>query len=77
MKSDDICGGDACIANTRIAVWHLEEMRRAGATEADTLRAFPQLTPLDLTNAWAYVESNQAEIDALIEDNAQAIQEQA
>lgn len=77
VKPDYVCGGDARIANTRITVWHLEEMRRAGVTDAGILRAFPQLTPLDLSNAWAYVVSNLSEIEALIEDNAQAIEEQA
>ena len=28
-----VCGGDLCVAGTRIPVWLLEAMRRDGATE--------------------------------------------
>lgn len=76
-KTPGVCGGDARIVRTRIPVWHLEEMRRHGKTDADILRAFPQLTAIDLANAWAYVASNTPEIDALILDNDQAVTEEA
>jgi uncharacterized protein (DUF433 family) len=74
-KTPGISGGDACVVRTRIPVWHLEEMRRNGKTDAEILRAFPQLTAIDLANAWTYAASNQAEIEILIQDNAQAMTE--
>lgn len=74
-KTPGVSGGDARIVRTRITVWHLEEMRRNGKSDADILRAFPQLTAIDLANAWAYAASNTTEIEALIQDNAQAMTE--
>ncbi len=47
-KDADICGGDACIARTRVPVWVLEQARRLGATEADLFADYPSLTAADL-----------------------------
>jgi uncharacterized protein (DUF433 family) len=74
-KTPGVCGGDARIVRTRITVWFLEEMRRAGVSEAEILRRYPQLTATDLANAWAYVAARTTEIDALITDNEQAMVE--
>ena len=61
-----VCGGDACIAATRIPIWLLEQMRRLGVSEADILYSYPTLRAEDLVNAWAYVNVNSAEIDRAI-----------
>jgi uncharacterized protein (DUF433 family) len=67
-----VCGGEPCIANTRIPVWVLEQGRRLGTSEAELLRAYPTLRAEDLTNAWAYVRSHLAEIDEQIRANEEA-----
>jgi len=64
-----ICGGLPCIVRTRIPVWVLEQARRLGTSEADLLRCYPNLHAEDLTNAWAYVRSHQAEIEQQIREN--------
>ena len=64
-----VAGGVACIARTRIPIWLLEQTRRLGATEADLLRAYPSLRAVDLTNAWAYVQTYPNEIDEAITEN--------
>ncbi len=64
-----VVGGAACIRQTRIAVWMLEQARRLGISEADLLRNYPNLTAQDLANAWNYVRSHQAEIEAYIAAN--------
>ena len=64
-----VVGGAACIRNTRIAVWMLEQARRLGISEADLLRNYPGLTAQDLANAWDYARSHQAEIEAAIKAN--------
>lgn len=64
-----VSGGDACIAGTRIAVWTLEQARRLGASDAELLRSYPQLSAEDLANAWAYVRANRDGIDRQIRDN--------
>ena len=62
----DVMGGAPCITRTRIPVWLLEQARRLGTTEADLLRDYPTLTVQDLANAWNFVRSHRAEIDAQI-----------
>ncbi len=48
----DVCGGEPCIARTRIPVWLLEQARRLGKTKAELLAAYPTLRAADLANAW-------------------------
>jgi uncharacterized protein (DUF433 family) len=40
-KTPKVCGGQACIANTRIPVWVLVEARRLGYSDADLLTSYP------------------------------------
>src|SRR5712692_5552758 len=68
----DVCGGAPCIVRTRIPVWLLEQARRLGATEQALLTAYPSLRAEDLVNAWAYVRSHPADIQAQIRDNETA-----
>ncbi len=64
-----VSGEAACIVRTRIPVWVLEQARRLGTSEADLLLAYPSLRATDLANAWAYVHSYLAEINAAIAEN--------
>ncbi len=64
-----VCGGEACIRMTRIAVWMLEEARRACASEADLLADYPVLTHEDLETAWQYVSTHREEIENAIRAN--------
>lgn len=64
-----VCGGEACIRNTRIAVWMLEEARRAGAGDADLMADYPDLSREDLEAAWQYVASHVEEIGSAIRAN--------
>ena len=50
----EVMGGDDCIRNTRIPVWALVSAKGQGATDAEILEAYPSLTSLDLTAAWAH-----------------------
>jgi uncharacterized protein (DUF433 family) len=68
-STPDVCGGDPCIAGTRIPVWVLEQYRRLGSSEADLLRSYPSIRAEDLVNAWSYVQSHQVEIDRQIMDH--------
>ena len=67
-----VCGGEPCIARTRIPVWLLEQARQLGSSEADVLRAFPTLRARDLVNAWAYVDTHREEIEQQIRENEEA-----
>jgi uncharacterized protein (DUF433 family) len=68
-KTPGVCGGDACVGNTRIPVWTLVNYRRLGATDAEILKDYPTLRLSDLKNAWAYAEANAEEIEANIQEN--------
>jgi len=68
-----VCGGDPCIAGTRIAVWVLEQARRQGVSESELLADYPTLSAQDLANAWSYVRSHRDEIDQQIRRNEDAV----
>lgn len=63
-----VCGGRACIRNTRIPVWTIVEAKRIGLTDLELLKNFQGLTAEDITNAMRYYEGHKAEIDADIAD---------
>ena len=58
-----VCGGSACIQNTRIPVWLLVSFRRMGSTDEDLLSDYPGLRAENLANAWKYAELNPLEMD--------------
>ena len=69
QNTPGVCGGRACIRNTRITVWGLVNSRRLGASDEQILQSIAGLTPEDLHAAWDYVAKHPAEIDADIRDN--------
>ena len=62
-------GVAACIVQTRIPVWILEQARSLGATDANLLIAYPSLRAEDLATAWAYVRTHTEEVTLLIVEN--------
>jgi len=64
-----VCGGEACIRMTPIAVWMLEEARRAHASDADLLAGYPDLTREDLEASWQYISTHAEEIETAIRAN--------
>jgi uncharacterized protein (DUF433 family) len=73
-KTSNVCGGSACIANTRIPVWVLSQARHLGATESELLYDYPTLSAADLVNAWAYAEAFPNEIEIAIQENDAVLQ---
>jgi uncharacterized protein (DUF433 family) len=71
-KTPGVCGGDACIGNTRIPVWSLVCDRRLGCSDAELLKCYPHLTAADLVNAWAYADAYPEEIETAIRENEAA-----
>jgi uncharacterized protein (DUF433 family) len=65
-KTEGVCGGEACIDRTRIAVWILVEAQQLGISEAELLQDYPHITAADLVNAWAYAEAYPEEIATVI-----------
>ncbi len=68
-KNPQVMGGAACIRQTRIPVWLLEQARRQGVSEVDLLRNYPGLTAQDLVNAWDYADAQREEIENQIREN--------
>ena len=68
-RTPGVCGGEACIGMTRIAVWMLEDARRQGLSDAELLQDYPSLSAEDLSAAWAYAKTHDAEIEQCIKDN--------
>jgi uncharacterized protein (DUF433 family) len=69
QKTPGVCGGRACVRNTRITVWGLVNARQLGAKDDQLLDDIVGLTPDDLRVAWDYYRQNPAEIDEDIRDN--------
>ncbi|MBD1926996.1 DUF433 domain-containing protein [Trichocoleus sp. FACHB-90] len=67
-KTPGVCGGDACIAKTRIPVWVLVNARGLGISEAQLLYDYP-ISAADLANAWAYAKAYPQEIEIAIRMN--------
>jgi uncharacterized protein (DUF433 family) len=73
QKRPEVCGGDACIRNTRITVWGLVESRKLGMSDAEILKSIQGLTPADLEAAWEYYGQHTAEIDQALWENYAAM----
>jgi uncharacterized protein (DUF433 family) len=69
-KTPGVIGGEACIGNSRIAVWMLVQARRLAVTDQQLLTDFePPLTQAELDAAWDYYEKHGEEIDEAIRRN--------
>ncbi len=60
--------GEARIGDTKIAIWELVNAKELGCSDADLLQIYPQLTALDLANAWDYAEANADEISRTLQE---------
>lgn len=63
----EILMGKPCIKGTRIPVYVLLQKIAAGETEAELLKAYPQLSKADLTAVWEYAVRATAEEIVLAE----------
>lgn len=63
-----VCGGRACIRNTRIPVWSIVEAKQLGASDIELLQSFQGLTAEDITNAMRYYRDHKGEIESDIAD---------
>jgi len=70
VKADGICGGQAVIRGTRIAVWHIVGYYyKVGMSVENILAEWGYLKPAQIFSALAYYHDNQQEIDNVREQN--------
>lgn len=65
-KTPGVCGGNACVRDTRVPVWTLQRLKDLGRSDEQLLEDFPTLTPDDLPAAWDYVRLHPDEIRTAI-----------
>ena len=71
-KNPGVCGGEACIRNTRHTVAGLVQWRNLGLADARILEHHPDLTEADLQVAWSYYRQNMQEIDQAIREDEES-----
>lgn len=72
QKSPGVCGGDACIRNTRITVHGLVHYRQLGLSDQRILHTIQGLSQHDLAAAWEYYADHSTEIEDAIRLNEEA-----
>lgn len=71
VKTEGVCGGEAIIEETRIAVWHIVDyFYKAGMSVEDILADWDYLTPAQVFSALAYYHDNKEEIDRQRRENS-------
>lgn len=71
QKISDICGGEPCVAGTRVTVRTLTQLNRQGETVGQLANAF-NLELWQVEAALSYAKRNCEEIDELIRENERA-----
>jgi len=71
VKVEGVCGGEAVIEGTRIAVWHIAGYYyKLGMSAEEILSEWTYLTPAQVFSALAYYHDHKAEIDAVRDLNS-------
>jgi uncharacterized protein (DUF433 family) len=68
-KTPGVCGGEACIRDTRHTVSGLVQWKRLGLTNARILEHHPDLSLTDLEAAWDYFAQHPEEIEQSIRED--------
>jgi uncharacterized protein (DUF433 family) len=71
VKVEGVCGGEAIIEGTRIAVWHIVGYYyKVGMSVEDILADWNYLAPAQVFSALAYYHDHKEEIDRVREENS-------
>jgi len=71
VKIDGVCGGEAILEGTRIAVWHVVGYYyKVGMSAEEILAEWAYLTPAHVFSALAYYHDNKDEIDRVRRQNS-------
>ena len=66
VKTPGVCGGNACVENTRICVHDVIGLLQNGETVDSVTRQLPGMTRAQVYECLAYYEDHLAEIDYLV-----------
>jgi uncharacterized protein (DUF433 family) len=72
QRTPGVCGGEACIRNTRHTVSGLVAWRGLGLSDAQILEHHPDLSEADLLAAWSYDGQHSEEIDRAIKEDEES-----
>jgi len=71
VRIEGVCGGEAIIEGTRIAVWHVVDYYyRVGLSVEEILLDWDALAPAQVFDALAYYHDHREEIDRLRWENS-------
>ena len=71
VKVNGVCGGEAIIEGTRIAVWHIVGYYyKVGMSVEEILAEWDYLTPAQVFSALTYYHDNKEEIDRVRQQNS-------
>lgn len=71
VKVQGVCGDQAIVECTRIAVWHIADYYyRTGMSAEEILAEWEYLTPAKVFSALAYYHDNKEEIDRIRYENS-------
>ncbi len=71
VKIDGVCGGEAIIEGTRIAVWHVVGYYYSVGMSVEAILAdWDYLTPAQVFDALAYYHDHREEIDRVRQENS-------
>jgi uncharacterized protein (DUF433 family) len=69
--SEGVCGGQATIEGTRIAVWHIVDYYyKAGMSVEEIVAEWDYLTPAQVFSALAYYHDNKQTVDKVRKENS-------
>ena len=69
VRHPGILGGEPVVRGTRISVRSVVLAAREYGAPEGVVEAYPQLTPVEVSDALAFYEAHKAEIDQYIEAN--------
>ncbi len=69
VRIEGVCGGRPVIKNSRIAVRHIAQMYKTGASVEEVIQAHPHLTAAAVHDAISYYLDHQADIEQEIAEN--------
>jgi uncharacterized protein (DUF433 family) len=71
VRVEGVCGGNAIVEDTRIAVWHIVDFYyKTGMTIEGILINWDYLKPVQVFSALAYYHDHQEEIDQIRWENS-------